>query len=359
MNKYTLVSWIPGFLLVAGLALPAAATPLPPLEESLVSPGPGDAAKASRKERFFGHAPGDQVIGNESVRYEVEGDETLIELARLFDLGYNELVLANPEIDPWVPRKGDLVRLPSVFVLPPEALSPGLTINLPEIRMYYRHKDHRLETFPVGIGREGFETPVGKATVVRKQANPSWHVPASIRKENPNRPAVVPPGPDNPLGTHALYLSIEGYLIHGTHQPLGVGRRVSHGCMRLYPEDIPILFSRVSPGERVNIVNQPAKAGWLGNLLYLELHPPLREEGTDLAMLATQVVNQARQWRPGATIEVDWRGVEQLVAHPDGIAHPIGKVIDGATHADDALGLQDLHEAVLDDPAASVPLVQP
>ncbi len=214
------------------------------------------------------------IIGAVST-YLVEHDDTLLDIARRFDLGFVELVAANPGVDPWLPGEGLTLLLPTAFILP-NAPHRGLVINLTEMRLfYYRQSGVDPETHPVGIGSEGKDTPLGTTTVVRKQANPAWYVPASIRAEKPELPAVVPPGPDNPMGLFALYLGFPGgsFRIHGTNQPFAVGRRVTHGCMRLYPEDIEDLFHKVSPGTPVTFVDQPVKVAWLDGELYMEVHP--------------------------------------------------------------------------------------
>lgn len=206
----------------------------------------------------------------------VENDnESLIELARKFDLGYNEIVDANPGIDPFVPGAGKAVIIPSSWILPDIKVYDGIVINISELRLYYFFNQggkRRLVTFPIGIGDEGSDTPLGSFRVVEKITNPAWHVPASIKKEKPELPSVVPPGPDNPLGSHALRLSVTSILIHGTDKPWGIGRRSSHGCLRLFPEDIPELFRMVANDTLVTIVRQPVKIGISKGKVYIELH---------------------------------------------------------------------------------------
>lgn len=198
-------------------------------------------------------------------------EDTFALLARHNGLGFIELVAANPGIDPWVPGKNVDVVLPTAHLLP-DTKRKGIVINLPEQRLYYFAED-TVTTFPIGTGKQGWETPLGSTKLVRKRANPTWTPPASVRAEDPTLPAVVPPGPDNPLGEHALYLGWPSYLIHGTNKPFGVGRRVSHGCIRLYPEDIEYLYEAVALGAPVEVIDQPIKLGWHGGDLYLEAHP--------------------------------------------------------------------------------------
>lgn len=271
---------------------------------------------------------GDAVFGSGIQRYVVQGHETLLELALVNDLGYNEISLANPALDPWLPEAGDLVRLPMRWILP-QVDTPGsaIIINLPEMRLYYRMRNRMVVTHPVGIGQEGLDTPVGKTSVIRKQASPTWYVPKSILDATPDHAKTVPPGPDNPLGTHALYLGLTGYLIHGTNQPFGVGRRVSHGCIRMYPDDIPHMFGLVPVGETVHLVDQPVKAGWEGEQLYLEVHPPLKEPADPvdyLGKLARGVIAKQVDGRSQGKVRIDWEVVEQAVVEMDGIPHWIG-----------------------------------
>ena len=224
----------------------------------------------------YQHAEG--LIGNLQ-NYTVSIHESLIEVARKFDLGFNAIVAANPAVDPWIPASGTLLDLPTAWILPDLPIRPGIVINIPELRLYYfSKKPGSVVTFPLGIGDQGRDTPVGGYRVIEKITNPVWHVPKSIRSELPRLPKVVPRGPDNPLGSHALRLSRPDLLIHGTNRPWGIGRRSSHGCLRLYPEDIVKLFGMVSKGTRVIVINQPIKACLLGGKVFLEAHRPDSEE---------------------------------------------------------------------------------
>lgn len=217
----------------------------------------------------------DNTVIGVNTTYKVKDNESLIEIARKFGIGFNEIADSNPNIDPFIPGTGITVKIPTSWVLPDAALSNGIVINLSEMRLYYFLKQLRsmsVMTFPIGIGSEGTDTPVGNFKVIKKIVKPSWYVPESIRKEKPTLPKVVPPGPDNPLGSHALRLSLGTVLIHGTNKPYGVGRRVSHGCIRLYPEDIPKLFQSVPNGVKVTIVRQPVKVGIKYDKVYIEVH---------------------------------------------------------------------------------------
>jgi L,D-transpeptidase ErfK/SrfK len=220
--------------------------------------------------------PGQSVVGDLG-RHAVRQGEVFPGIARRFDVGYTALAAANPDTDPWVPKVGQVVTIPSLYVLP-DAPHQGIVINLSQWRLFYFPRGGgSVVTYPLGLGVIGQKTPLGETRVVRKQANPAWYPPASIRAEEPDLPAVVPPGPDNPLGAFALYLGWKNYRVHGTNKPDGVGRNVSHGCIRLYPNDIESLFGIVGVGTPVRVVSQPATAGWAGGRLYVQVYPSQRQ----------------------------------------------------------------------------------
>lgn len=253
--------------------------------------------------------------------------ETLLDIARLHDVGQEEIRLANPGVDRWLPEEGDPVLIPSHYILP-DAPRRGLVLNLPEMRIYsFRpvagNAPAMVDTYPASIGRMDWKTPLGAARIVRKQRNPSWRPPESVKQEaaaeGETVPDMVPPGPDNPLGTRALRLSIPGYLIHGTNKPYGVGMRVTHGCVRLLPEDIEQLFDRVKVGTPVQIVNQPVKTGWQDGVLYVEVHPPLDEDAAareDQLRFALERVYEELQKRPAV---LDGRALRQAVEEMHGV----------------------------------------
>ncbi|ALC17352.1 lipoprotein-anchoring transpeptidase ErfK/SrfK [Desulfuromonas soudanensis] len=204
----------------------------------------------------------------------VEGDETLTEVARRSGLGYLAVTRANPGVDPWRPGSGRKIVLPGATILP-YPLLPGITINLAEFRLYFVSLDQeriRVRIYPVAIGSEEHQTPEGNFSVVNKIVAPNWTVPADIRRDRPGLPRVVPTGPDNPLGDFWIGLSRDGYGIHGTNEPYGVGRRTTHGCIRLYPEDIRDLFPLVKRGTPVRILYQPIKLGLQQGQLLAEVH---------------------------------------------------------------------------------------
>ena len=200
--------------------------------------------------------------------------DSLVELAWRNDVGYNEITAANPGVDPFDPEEGISVKIPERWILPDVPRLKGIVINLAEMRLYYFNSRNRdlVDTYPIGIGDEGWDTPIGTYRIIEKIVNPVWYVPASIRAQKPKLPPIVPPGPDNPLGTHALRLSIDTVLIHGTDRPYGIGRRVSHGCIHLYPEDIIELFRKVKLGTQVTIIRQQVKATVADGRVLVEIH---------------------------------------------------------------------------------------
>jgi L,D-transpeptidase ErfK/SrfK len=253
-------------------------------------------------------------------------------------LGYEEMRRANPGVDQWLPGEGTALYLPTQTILP-EAPHKGIVVNVPAMRLYYFTTEKsaadpavsitKVTSHPVGVGTEGWGTPFGEAKVVQHARDPVWYVPASVRKEHAERgdplPSVVQPGPDNPLGKYAMTLSLPGYLIHGTNKPAGVGMRSSHGCLRLYPEDIEELFGRVRRGTEVRLVNQPVLAGWHEGQLYLEVHPPLAEETHDLLAEAEGALLRAleRGGAAAATASLDRAAIERIVVEQRGIPFPV------------------------------------
>jgi L,D-transpeptidase ErfK/SrfK len=236
---------------------------------------------------------GDSDVIGTMKSYVVKESDSLIELARKYGLGYNEIADSNVKLDPFIPELGATVRIPTFWILPNISREQGIIINLSELRLYfYPYNDAKFVfTFPIGIGDEGTETPLGVFSIIEKRVNPTWYVPKSIQEERPDMPTQVPPGPDNPLGTHALRLSIGPVLIHGTNKPWGTGRRVSHGCIRLYPEDIPELYRLVSIGTKVVILRQPVKVGLKNGRIYLEVH---RGEAIDYYQEAMKLLGERK-----------------------------------------------------------------
>jgi L,D-transpeptidase ErfK/SrfK len=207
-----------------------------------------------------------------------------------------------------------------------------VVINLPEFRMYYYHADGELvSSYPVGIGRQGWSSPIGQTRILRKQANPSWYPPKSILEEHAAKgdplPSVVPPGPDNPMGPFKMNLALSGYVIHGTNKNFGIGTRVSHGCFRMRNHDITELFPQVPVGTTVTIVNQPYKLGIRNGLLYMEVHTPLDENGMPSTLDKQAAVQRllAEQQQRVAQFRLDWKAIRDLVYAESGIPGVIGR----------------------------------
>ncbi len=259
--------------------------------------------------------------------------ETLTDIGRRSGLGYEDMVRANPGIDPWLPGDGTEVVLPTRFVLP-AGLRQGVLVNIAEYRLYYFTRVDGAEavaTFPISIGRMDWETPIGRHRVLSKQKNPAWYPPDSIRAEHAADgdilPDVIPPGPDNPLGAYAMRLSRSGYLIHGTNKPVGIGMQVTHGCIRMYPEDIEWLYPLVPVGAAVEIVSQPYKFGWAPDGLYLEVHPPLDGDTAAWEHGMTQVTQAYVRATEGRPARVDWDLVEEVYRAKLGIPVRVGDVL--------------------------------
>ncbi len=263
---------------------------------------------------------GGQLVGTVGTAIVAEGD-SLIEMARRYDLGFGEIAAANPGLDPFVPTVGARVVLPTAFIVP--EVEPGtLLVNLSEMRLYLlveQGGQPRLVTFPIGIGVTEAATPLGSFRVTAKETDPTWYVPRSVRQAEPDLPESVPPGPDNPLGTHALRLDVGSILIHGTNRPWGVGRRVSHGCIRLYPEDIPILYRLVPVGTPVRVVREPVKVGLADGRVLVEVHQD-DEAQVDLIRDAWQLLK-----RRGWLDRVDARKLKAAVRARSGTPVDVGR----------------------------------
>ena len=305
-------------------------------------------------------SPGNDVIGALTF-VTARQEDTLLDIARRHGLGYEDIVRANPDVDTWLPGEGTEVVLPTRYVLPPGPRQ-GIVLNLAEYRMYYYPEPENGEspvvmTYPISIGRMDWETPLGRTSIVSKVRNPSWYPPESIRAEHAAAgdplPRIVPPGPQNPLGEYAMRLGIPGYLIHGTNRPAGVGMRVTHGCIRMFPEDIDYLFGRIDVKTTVRIINEPVKVGWNGDELLVEVHrtlesvAPIADEDLDahaerpatpdippvknaMTSLTEQFVAATGE-RRGV---LDWDVAEELLSRADGIPAPAGrKIKDAATSA--------------------------
>jgi L,D-transpeptidase ErfK/SrfK len=264
-------------------------------------------------------------VGDEKT-IEAHYEDTLVYLARDYNLGFLELKSANPDIDPWIPGEGTEIFLPTRHLLP-DAPKDGIVINLAEMRLYaFVEKDTPPQTFPLGVGREGLETPTGTTSIVRKVKGPVWYPTDRMREEDPELPEYIGPGAENPLGTHAMYLGWPEYLIHGTNRPFGIGRRVSSGCIRMYPEAIVKLYGEIPIGTKVTVVDQPIKYGWIGDQFFVEAHTTkeqsleLEDNGSVTASSLSEDEKKAIEKAAGEYADkLDWDKIDALVSSRSGI----------------------------------------
>jgi L,D-transpeptidase ErfK/SrfK len=337
-------------LLPAALLAVAGCTPFESLLKKLPRPGDKPAAgEASQPDLPLADAthrfmvgPDEDVVGRLQVTV-ARHEDTFADIARRFNIGYAELVRANPGIDPWIPGAGTEIVLPTEFVLP-DAPREGLVLNLAAMRLYYypkrpkdAPKDGPVEviTHPIGIGKVGWATPEGSTKVVSRTKDPVWTPPVSVRVEHAKvgdiLPEKVPPGPENPLGRHVMRLGWPSYLIHGTNKPPGVGMRASHGCIRLYPEDISRLFESVPDGTRVTVVNQPYLLGWRSGTLYAQAFEPLEDDKSDWSDVPKALQKKAAKpkatlWKKVAAARdaIDWELIRAAAEKPRGVAFTAG-----------------------------------
>ena len=261
-------------------------------------------------------------------------DDTLTDIARRFNVGYEEILRANPKVDPWLPGADRQIVVPTQFILP-NASHEGIVINIAAMRLFYfpKHKSGEPQTVlthPIGIGKVGWSTPEGVTRIVRRQKDPTWRVPVSVLKEHRENgeilQPVIGPGPDNPLGRHAFYLEWPSYLIHGTNKPAGVGLRSSHGCIRLYPEDIAQLFDMVPIGTQVRVVNQPFVFGWQDGQLYMQAFDVLEDDPRDWKkaqkkLLSRSLAATLQKQLKSHNQQVSWELVSSLAHEPRGGFH--------------------------------------
>lgn len=290
----------------------------------------------------FGLGREQQVVGTLAT-VPARGDDTLSDLARHYGLGYNDIALANPDLNPWVLQDGQPVLLPLQFIIP-ETPRKGIVLNLANMRMFYYPKQaaDSVKTYPVGVGRDGWDTPLGQTQIVAKKVNPDWTVPESILREHQvlgdPLPAVVHSGPDNPLGAYAMPLAVGNYLIHGTNKPYGIGMQVSHGCIQMYPEDIARLFPQVDVGTPVRIVHQPYLVAWHDGDLFLEANQPLEKWKKQDAALIEDVQQKLQKSAIQHGVRVDWQRVEQILQRKDGVPQSVRQ---------GGIGLEGLRQAAL------------
>jgi L,D-transpeptidase ErfK/SrfK len=262
------------------------------------------------------------IIG-EQRNYKIKKGDRLFNIARSNHLSVADMMLANPQIsNPATIYIGKNLILPTSHILP-NTLKKGIVINLAESRLYYFPTDsEQVFSVPIAVGAEGSDTPTGKTEIVRKRENPSWTPPERLRLENPNLPKVIPAGPNNPLGKYAMDLSWPRFLIHGTNDPRSIGNKESHGCIRLYPEDIESLFTLVEIGTEVKIVDQPIKIGWLGNKIYIESHLP-REQTKDIENTKKIICAKVKN----CNAKINWKIVEEAIGKNNGIPAEVGNAM--------------------------------
>jgi len=292
------------------------------------------APLTSMAEVFALPTDGSDLIGE--IQYtKAKHEDTLIDIAREFSLGQDEIVMANPTVDRWLPGDGKEVLVPRQFILP-DAPRSGIVINIPEMRLYYypaqpKGKATQVITYPISIGRMDWRTPLGATKIAQKVKDPVWTPPETIKREHAQDgdilPDVVPAGPLNPLGRFAMRLGVPGYLIHGTgvDKAYGIGMRVTHGCIRMYPEDIERLYPLVNVGTPVHLLNQPVKLGWSNGTLYMEVHQPLDEDRMTYEPLLDSAMDMIEKKTKIQQITLDGAALKQALQQPTGIPVAISK----------------------------------
>lgn len=318
-------SWRPALTLVLCCAIQACA--LSPGRQTPERPPARLPKPVEQPETHRFQLPGEQDVAGSMFRLQLRKGDTFSDIARHYGLGYQDIEAANPGIDPWVPMEGDAAWIPAQFVLP-RAPRKGIVINLAAMRLFHFPRSangSEVVTYPIGIGKEDRSTPTGPLSIIRKKEHPTWYPTESIRNDHLRKgdplPAAVSPGPDNPLGDFALYLSKPSYLIHGTNKPYSIGWRASNGCIRLYPENIEQLFPAVPVREPVLIVNQPYLVGWRDGLLYLQAHRP-QEELND-KVLQKRLRSELKKIEAGRGHALDWTRIERVLSEARGIAIPV------------------------------------
>jgi L,D-transpeptidase ErfK/SrfK len=325
-----------GVVLLSGGCALAPVKPEPVVE----APPPPPPLPVPTATHRFVLDPNSDVVGVVQ-RVVVGPEDTLPDIARRFNVGYEEIVRANPGVDPWLPGEGREVVVPTRFVLP-DAPREGVVVNVAAMRLFYypapkkKGDPREVITHPIGIGKVGWNTPEGVTKIVSRKKDPTWTPPASVRREHLKNgeklPATVPPGPDNPLGAHMFRLGWPSYLVHGTNKPYGVGMRSSHGCVRLYPEDIEILFESVPIGTQVRVVNQPYLLGWAGERLYVQAYGPLEDDKRDWehgpkSLLKKSAKSKNPLWQKirAHDADIDWDEARAQSAKPLGVPVPVMK----------------------------------
>lgn len=311
-------------------------SPAPVVDNTLPAPPTQPQYAAPIDTHTFIVSPDDDVVGAVQVTV-ASKEDTLPDIARRFNVGYEEIVRANPGVDPWLPGAGRNIVVPTRFVLP-DAPREGIVINVAAMRLYFfpphkKGEPQTVYTYPIGIGKVGWSTPMGTTTIVGHEKDPIWRPSAALRKDHFNDngedlPAVVPAGPDNPLGKYEMRLGWSSYLIHGTNKPYGIGLRSSHGCMRLYPEDIEKLYYMAPDGMPVRVVNQPFVFGFHDQQLYLQAYTVLEDDTRDWnhaqqKLLSHGLATHIQKSLKDSGTQIDWDSVSAITHSPRGIPVPV------------------------------------
>ena len=250
----------------------------------------------------------------------VEPEDTLLDVAYRHRLGFEAVARLNPGVDAWIPDPGTVVELPTRYVLP-NAEPSGLVINVPEMRLYDFTVGPEPEIFAIAIGDAFDPTLLGEFRVGAKRTDPAWYVPKSILDERPGQPLVVPAGPDNPLGSRWMTIGNTTYGIHGTNVRWSIGRLATHGCVRLYEDEVQRLYERIPSGTPLQILYQPHKWGRAGATLYLEAHPDPYQRAPDPLAAALE---QPRAL--GLVQHLDLGLVRRVVEEARGIPVAVGQL---------------------------------
>jgi L,D-transpeptidase ErfK/SrfK len=310
----------------------------------------------------------DAVVGQDKSVVTVYED-TLYDLARKFSLGSEELIRVNPGVDPWLPGADKTLVVPDSHILPPGPRE-GIVVNLPEHRLYYYAKPKRggpieVITYPVSIGKMDWRTPLGLTHVIQKQKNPVWFPPESVRKEHAEAgdplPKSVPSGPDNPLGLFAMRLAAGNgtYLIHGTNNPIAVGLAVTHGCIRMYPDDVAALFPLIAVGTPVRLINEPIKVAWVDGELLLEAHPPVDAQGQSFEPDIDQFAEMLRAAVGDATVAIHWDYAREVLQKADGVIATVALAADDPNAPESTPAIEPAAEPVPPGPQPTAPVSAP
>src|ERR1700692_436982 len=311
----------------------------------------GEPARAT----LYTLAKGDDPVVGEDKTVVTVYEDTLYDLARKFSLGSEELIRVNPGVDPWLPGADKTLVVPDRHILPPGPRE-GIVVNLPEHRLYYYPKPKRggpvqVITYPVSIGKMDWRTPLGVTHVIQKEKNPTWFPPESVRKEHAEAgdplPPRVPPGPDNPLGAYAMRLAAGNgtYLIHGTNNPIAVGLAVTHGCIRMYPDDVAALFPLIPVGTPVHLINEPVKVAWVDGELLLEAHPPVDAQGQSFEPDLEQFSDLLRKAVGDSTVAIHWDYAREVLQKADGVIATVGLEAELPTPPPEAAPAATAHAA--------------